>query len=167
MLDQCINSRFQFLQHWAYKQFMLLGERPTLDVNFLQWLQGFSQLCLMWTLKYQLQCQVNMCINIHYCYLFYYLLYMISASFINMLSSAMELYLVCNIIPSTKLIMHTLLMASIQNTIHGTNSAINYKREVVCWSTMNVQLITTDCGWWIKIQHLFPSTLLSSTQKLY
>jgi len=31
-------------------------------------------------------------------YLFYYLQYMISASFINILPSAIELYLVCNII---------------------------------------------------------------------
>jgi hypothetical protein len=28
--------------------------------------------------------------------------------------------------------MHSLLMASTQNTIHDTNSAINYKHEVVC-----------------------------------
>lgn len=65
-------------------------------------------------------------------YLFYYLLYMISASFINILPSAIELYLVCNIISSTKLIMHCLLMASTQNTIQDTNSAINYKHKVVC-----------------------------------
>jgi hypothetical protein len=28
--------------------------------------------------------------------------------------------------------MHSLLMASIQNTIHDTNSAINYKHKVLC-----------------------------------
>jgi len=65
-------------------------------------------------------------------YLFYYLLYMISASFINILPSAIELYLVCNIISSTKLITYSLLVASTQNTIHDTNSAINYKHKVVC-----------------------------------
>jgi len=70
-------------------------------------------------------------------YLFYYSLYMIPASFINILPSAIELYLVCNIISSTKLIMHSLLMAGTQNTIHDTNSAINY---------MSVQLITIDCS---------------------
>jgi hypothetical protein len=57
---------------------------------------------------------------------------MISASFINILPSAIELYLVCNIISSTKLTMYSLLMASTKNTIHDTNSAINYKHKVVC-----------------------------------
>lgn len=65
-------------------------------------------------------------------YLFYYLWYMISASFINILPSAIELYLVCNIISSTKLTMYSLLKASTKNTIHDTNSAINYKHKVVC-----------------------------------
>lgn len=79
-------------------------------------------------------------------YLFYYLLYMISAPFINILPSAIALYLVRNIVSSTKLVMHSMLMASTKNTIHHTNSAINYKHEVVCYSTMSVQSITTDCG---------------------
>lgn len=65
-------------------------------------------------------------------YLFYYLQYKISASFINILPSAIELYLVYNIISSTKLIMHSLLTASTQNTIYDTNSAINYKHKAVC-----------------------------------
>jgi hypothetical protein len=79
-------------------------------------------------------------------YLFYYLLYMITASVINILPSAIELCLICNIISSTKLIMPSLLKASKRNTIHDTNSAINYIHTVVCYSTMRVQLITTDCG---------------------
>lgn len=47
-------------------------------------------------------------------YLFYYLRYMISVSLINILPSAIELYLVCNIISSTNLTMYSLLMASIK-----------------------------------------------------
>ena len=65
-------------------------------------------------------------------YQFYYLLYMISASFINILPSAIELYLVCNTTSSTNLIMHFLFMASTQYTMEDTNSAISYKHKVVC-----------------------------------
>jgi hypothetical protein len=64
-------------------------------------------------------------------YLFYYLQYMISASFINILPSAIEIYLVCNIISSTKLIILCSWLAyKIQFMTLSQQSTINTRCRV-------------------------------------